>query len=131
MIFSQQYVKDYFEKYTPIAIEHEQKYGIPANITLAQAALESGYGRSKLARAHNNHFGIRTGAKYMSYSSVGYSFLHHARILSSNRYRSLFELDVSDYRSWAHEIQQCGYAQDSLYAKKIIFIIEKYIIVAR
>ena len=67
----------------------------------------------------------------MRYSSVEYSFIHHARVLQSKRYKSLFELGISDYRGWANEIQRCGYAQDSLYAKKLIYIIENYIIVVR
>ena len=125
---SQKYVRDYFEKYASIAIENEQKYGIPAEITLAQAALESGYGRSPLARNNKNHFGIKSGDRYAIYSSVEYSFKRHARVLRSNRYKSLFELDKSDYKAWAHEIQRCGYAEDSLYAKKLIYIIEHYII---
>ena len=127
LAFSQKYVRDYFEKYTPFAIEHEQKYGIPASITLAQAALESGYGRSRLAREHKNHFGIRNGVKYALYSSAEYSFVHHSRVLLSKRYELLFELDVSDYKGWAHGLQKCGYAQDSLYAQKLIYIIEHYI----
>ena len=127
LTFSQKYVAEYFEKYTPLAVGHERKYGIPASITLAQAALESGYGRSRLARVNKNHFGIKSGSRYMIYSSAEYSFSHHARVLQSERYKLLFKLDISDYKGWAHGLYECGYAQDSLYAKKLIFIIEKYI----
>lgn len=35
------------------------KYNIPASITLAQGLLESGAGKSRLARESNNHFGIK------------------------------------------------------------------------
>lgn len=35
------------------------EHGIPASITLAQGVLESGSGRSQLARRSNNHFGIK------------------------------------------------------------------------
>ena len=50
---------DYIEKYSSLAVKHQKQYGIPASITLAQGLLESGAGRSELARMSNNHFGIK------------------------------------------------------------------------
>jgi hypothetical protein len=38
-----------------MAMEQQQKYKIPASITLAQGLLESGAGRSRLATVANNH----------------------------------------------------------------------------
>jgi flagellum-specific peptidoglycan hydrolase FlgJ len=49
----------YIEKFAPVAVLHQQKYGIPASITLAQALLESQAGQSGLTARSNNHFGIK------------------------------------------------------------------------
>ena len=49
----------YIKQYSSLAIQHQKKYRIPASITLAQGLLESGAGRSELARKSNNHFGIK------------------------------------------------------------------------
>ncbi len=49
----------YFEKFHMLAVEEMHRSGIPASITLAQGALESGDGNSSLAREANNHFGIK------------------------------------------------------------------------
>ena len=49
----------YIEDYKDIAMEQQQKYKIPASITLAQGLLESGAGKGQLARKSNNHFGIK------------------------------------------------------------------------
>ena len=51
--------EEYIDKYKHIAIEHMERYGIPASITLAQGILESDSGNSNLARRSNNHFGIK------------------------------------------------------------------------
>lgn len=40
--------------------------GLPAGVTVAQAALESGWGRSELSRVANNYFGIKAHGKHAS-----------------------------------------------------------------
>lgn len=45
----------------PGALEIEKQYGIPALFTVAQAALESGWGNAAIG---NNLFGIKAGAAY-------------------------------------------------------------------
>lgn len=40
----------YIKEYNPLAIEQQNKYKIPASITLAQGLLESGAGQSSLAK---------------------------------------------------------------------------------
>lgn len=81
-----------------LAQETQAKYGVPASVTLAQYALESGYGSSSLAKRANNYFGIsgknvNTGKFVMSggrtwaaYNSKAESFYDHGRLLSTNLY---------------------------------------------
>lgn len=79
-----------------LAKESQAKYGVPASVTLAQYATESGYGKSWLAKNANNYFGIigsyngqsvyRTDRKWRKYSSMAESFDDHGRLLSSGRY---------------------------------------------
>ena len=52
-------VEEYIATFAPFAQQEMELYGIPASITLAQGILESGFGRSELARKTNNHFGIK------------------------------------------------------------------------
>ena len=133
----------YIEKYSNLAIQHMDKYGIPASITLAQGILESGAGMSDLARRSNNHFGIKchrgwSGSKvyaaddtpndcFRSYSRVEDSYQDHSEFLvGSVRYSSLFELSITDYKGWARGLQKSGYATDKAYANKLIKLIEDY-----
>jgi len=137
-------IDNYIEKYKIIALEQEKIYGIPAPITLAQGILESGAGRSGLARNANNHFGIKayggwTGRVYLAwddeaakskfrwYNSPSESFKDHSLFLKNNgRYRSLFSKSVYDYRGWANGLQQAGYATSQTYAKALIGYIDTY-----
>lgn len=48
---------DFFEKYYPFAKQSEEATGIPALVTLAQAAVESGWGERMSGQ--NNIFGIK------------------------------------------------------------------------
>jgi len=38
----------------------------------------------------------------------------------------LFDLNITDYQSWAKGLKKCGYATDPNYAERLILLIEKY-----
>lgn len=133
----------YIDRYGDLAVQHMERYRIPASITLAQGILESGAGMSELARRSNNHFGIKChrgwkGASvyaaddtpndcFRSYTSVEDSYRDHAEfLLAGVRYRALFELSITDYKGWARGLQKSGYATDRAYANKLIKLIEDY-----
>ena len=137
-------IRAYITEYTGIALEQERLYGIPAPITLAQGILESGAGKSGLATNANNHFGIKAAggwlggiylawddetqkSRFRVYSSAAASYEDHSKVLKeSNRYQSLFNYSVYDYRSWAYGLQKAGYASASQYAKALIGYIDAY-----
>ncbi len=132
----------YIEQYASIAQQQMKEHGIPASITLAQGLLESGAGKSELARNANNHFGIKCtsdwkgegyshddnkkGECFRKYSNVAESFEDHSKFLLRDRYASLFELKPTDYKGWANGLRRCGYATDPQYGPKLIKIIEDY-----
>lgn len=141
MKWSQQY-QIYIDQYKDLAVEEMLKYNIPASITLAQGVYESRAGMSDLATKGNNHFGIKChdwmgsttyhddDAKsecFRAYNNVYESYEDHSKFLAQNtRYKKLFSLDRTDYRSWAWGLKECGYATNPIYAQKIIQIIELY-----
>lgn len=140
----------YIHTYKLLAVEEMKEYGIPASIKLAQALVESDAGRSVLATRANNHFGIKcktwwnggqyfyadddldhsgelTASCFRIYNSAQESFRDHSLFLkSSERYVSLFGYEISDYHKWANGLQECGYATNPRYCKKLIQVIEKY-----
>lgn len=137
-------VQSYIAKYKSIALQNEKEFGIPAPIILAQGILESGAGTSGLTLASNNHFGIKAGSKWKGnvhlawddetqksrfrcYASAADSYRDHARLLTSNPcYRQLFNINIYDYRGWAHGLKKAGYATAPHYAQALIGIIDRY-----
>jgi len=143
----------YIEQYKDIAIQEMERAGVPASIKLAQAILESDFGRSDLARRANNHFGIKCGANwdgrefykedddydengklvkscFRVYRSPEASFIAHSEFLRDPtkefRYGFLFRLDPTDYRSWAIGLKRAGYATAATYHERLISLIETF-----
>lgn len=132
----------YINRYSKMAVEQQQAYGIPASITLAQGLLESAAGHSTLASKGNNHFGIKCHKEWQGdfmlrdddapdecfrvYSNAAESFRDHSIFLSRPRYKSLYDNDITDYAAWARGLSKCGYATDPNYAARLIAIIERY-----
>lgn len=132
------------------ALKEQEKSGIPAAITTAQAIDESGYGRKVPVDLNNktysfNLFGIKAKSgqefveiwttehingsnikikdKFAAYNSFEESIADRTRFLTENkRYASLFESD--DPEKWAHGLQDKGYATDPNYASKLISIMK-------
>lgn len=136
-------VERYLLKYYPVAVELMEEHKIPASITLAQAVLEGGAGRSKLVADANNHFGIKAGSRWKGRTVTAYdngkwcefraykntleSYEDHSNfLLVNNRYKFLFDLKITDYKGWAKGLKKAGYAEDKEYDKKLIRIIERY-----
>lgn len=144
---------DYITKYGRAAVLSMDRVGVPASIVLAQGVLESSAGTSDLATDANNHFGIKCGGNwngktfkkkdddrdkdgnlvescFRSYESVEESFVDHGQFLrdprKSTRYGFLFNLDRTDYKSWARGLQSAGYATSPDYADRLIDLIQRY-----
>ena len=110
-----------------LAQETEQKYGVPASVTLAQYALESGYGSSYLARTKNNYFGMRNGSSgFQEFESMAESFDAHGKLLTEERYSSKTEnaTTVSEYVNAIAETYAPSSDGNNNYAGNLLKIIE-------
>jgi len=136
-------IREYISKYKDIAIAEMQRTGIPASIKLAQGIHETSAGTSVLVQKSNNHFGLKcktewTGMTvkhtddapnecFRKYSNPADSYKDQSDYLRNTpRYASLFELDPTDYKSWATGLKRAGYATNPKYAPVLIKLIEEY-----
>ena len=124
------------------AQECQRRTGIPASITLAQAALESSWGSRALG---NNLFGIKADSswhgptvsfkttehlagkdvsltdKFRAYASWADGMVDHAQFLLKNpRYAACFKETTGE--GWARAVAKAGYGTDPDYAKKLLDI---------
>ena len=144
----------FIENISEGAISNYNKYGILPSITMAQAILESGWGNSELAVIHNNLFGIKadlrwngavativtnenyndsTVANFRKYDSINESIEDHGKFLYENsRYAEYGLFYGKDYKAQAQALEDAGYSTvknengESIYADKLISLIEKY-----
>jgi hypothetical protein len=139
---SQTSVVDYVNTFKDLAVSEMKRTGIPASITLAQGMIESDFGRSRLAREANNHFGIkchddwkgltvrqdddRRNECFRKYGRPEESFYDHSDFLrSGSRYKLLFDINPADYKGWARGLKKAGYATNPDYANMLIRSIEE------
>ena len=142
--------KKFIERVGALAAADMQKSGVLASLTIAQAILESGWGKSGLTVKGNALFGIKagkswTGAVYSgktqecydgvtfttvtglfrAYGSWAESVADHSDLLSCNaRYKAV--IGERDYKAACRAIAAAGYATDPKYADKLVQIIETY-----
>jgi len=143
--------RDFANRMWPHAVEASRSTGIPARFIVAQAALESGWGRAEIRNADGtssyNVFGIKAGRgwsgpvaeaatleyvngapgrsveRFRSYGSYGEAFLDFARLLRSEPRYAAVIADGRDLHAFAHGLAKAGYATDPAYAEKLLRII--------
>lgn len=139
--------RTFLDKIGPMAAANMQKTGILASLTIAQAILESGWGKSGLTLKANNLFGVKgtyngaslscktqewDGSKYITitaafrkYPSWAESVADHSALfLRLDRYKNL--RGCTDYKKACQYVREDGYATDPAYTTKLIRIIEAY-----
>ena len=109
-----------------LAQQVQAKYGIPASVTLAQYALESGYGTSNLAKTNNNYFGMRAGSKgWQTHASKADSFDRYGQLMSKPLYanKTAGATNVNQYVNAIAETYAPSSDGNNNYAGKILEII--------
>ncbi|AAP95805.1 integrating conjugative element protein [[Haemophilus] ducreyi] len=135
--------KEFIQQAMPIAKAIEEKWGVPAEVVIAQAALESGWGKHVKGNAY---FGIKgkgsqgsinfgtheviNGKKisindnFASYGGFGDAANGYGEFLNKNkRYREAFKHKDNPVE-FAKAIARAGYATDPDYANKLTKIIQ-------
>lgn len=141
----------FFTQIKDAVIKHNKNYGLFPSVTLAQAALESNFGQSQLAKNYFNLFGVKGNEKngalfstkefvndkwitindyFKIYNSFDESIEEHSKLLAygttwnKNQYAAV--LNAKNYQEAAYGLIKSGYATDPTYDEKLIKLIKQY-----
>lgn len=139
----------------PAAQQSQRESRVPTSVTLAQAILESGWGRSSLSANDRNFFGMKcfnnvsgayaagchaystqectaagicstTVATFRTYATSAASFTDHGMALKNlARYAAAFNY-TDNPNQFIAEVHKGGYATDPLYTTKLVNLMTKY-----
>lgn len=126
-----------------------KEYKILPSLTIAQAILESGWGKSDLTLKANNLFGIKAFSdwdgevykiktleydennnpfyetcNFKKYANWNDSILDHSKFLNKERYKNV--IGETNYKIACNAVKEAGYATDPNYPNKLIKLIEEY-----
>ena len=138
----------FFNKYAPLAIAASEGKNLFPSVFLAQAALESGWGESSLAKKYNNFFGIKADKSWKGkrvslktqevydgveetitdafrvYNNPSDSFYDRANFLIENqRYAKAGVFDSASPEEQSQKLKAAGYATAPNYAQSLINVI--------
>jgi flagellar protein FlgJ len=145
--------QEFVNKMLPSALQASAASGVPTQLILGQAALESGWGKREIVMPDGsnsyNLFGIKANAgwhgkvaevmtteykngvaskqveKFRAYSSYTEAFNDYAGMLSSNpRYANVMQ-QADSPAGMAQALQKSGYATDPKYAEKLVSVIKQ------
>ncbi|MFJ5562767.1 glycoside hydrolase family 73 protein [Lysinibacillus xylanilyticus] len=143
----------FIDEIAPLAVElNKQTGGVLPSVTIAQAILESNYGKSELAIKANNLFGIKGSYKgksvkmqtmeyknnksytieteFRAYPDLKSAFIDHTKLIlegtSWNEHQYYDVLAAANYQEAAHALKKNHYSTDPMYPEKLIAIIEQY-----
>ena len=148
----QAHVEAFVSRLLPAAQRASEASGVPAQLIMAQAALESGWGKREIRKEDGsssfNVFGIKADrswkgavaesatteyvngvpqkirAAFRAYGSYDEAFADYAKFLANNpRYSGV--LAARDPAEAAHGLQRAGYATDPEYGGKLVRIMRQ------
>lgn len=132
----------FVERLLPLAREAARTLGVAPQAILAQAALETGFGRHQPGGNSHNLFGIKAGgrwqgaavtatttevrdgtaraetARFRAYADEAEGVRDYVRLLQHPRYTAAREAGT-DVARFAQALQSAGYATDPRYAEKL------------
>lgn len=142
--------QEFIEQIAAYVKKYAASYGILVHSpVIAQAILESGWGKSKLAATYHNYFGLKCGSKWTGksvnlttqeeyepgtlttikdnfrvYDSMEEGVKGYFEFIQSDRYQNL--KGITDPKTYLEMIRADGYATSSAYVENNMKLVEQY-----
>lgn len=137
--------RNFYKSILPATMQSYSETGVLPSLTLAQGAIESGWGESGLAKKYNNYFGMKAGKSWKGavanlktkeeykagspvtitdgfrvYSSPSESVLDHGKLLTNPRYAEVINRSKAlDAMGAVQAVKDAGYATSSTYVQTV------------
>lgn len=134
----EQVIAAFIRRFSNVAQTEQEKFGIPASITLANALLHGRAGQGPAALEHHNFFhlpcgkdwpgatGREAGRCIRAYENAWTSFRDHSLFITSGNFSPMTQFSATDYRRWAAGLEELGFNKTDDLAKQLLQTIDRY-----
>lgn len=134
----EQVVAAFLRRFSNVAQAEQEKYGIPASLTLANALLHGRAGQADAAKDYHNYFGLdcgddwpgatgrSAGQCYRAYENAWTSFRDHSLHITSGKFAAMTQFGNTDYRRWAAGLEELGFNDTSDLAEQLVRTVDRY-----
>jgi hypothetical protein len=134
----EQVIAAFVRRFSNVAQTEQEKFGVPASITLASALLHGRAGRSPAAQNHHNFFNLPCGSDWpgatgreagrciRAYENAWTSFRDHSLFITSGKFSAMTQFPEADYRRWAAGLEELGFNKTDDLAKQLLGTIDRY-----
>lgn len=130
----------YVKQYQQTVIALSDSFGIPAELIMGIALVESGAGSSQVCKNLHNHFGIKASKHYQNYNGFksrfkfyetdSLSFVDFCAYVKRRKYYAQLKGNFN-YNAWLNAMAKSGYSgSPKAWKSKIRTTIKKYNLVA-
>lgn len=134
----EQTIAAFIRRFSNVAQTEQEKFGVPASITLANALLHGRAGLSPAAQKHHNFFnlpcssdwpgatGREAGRCIRAYENAWTSFRDHSLFITSGNFTVMTQFSETDYQRWASGLEELGFNKTDDLAKQLTRTIDRY-----
>lgn len=134
----EQVIAAFIRRFSNVAQAEQEKFGIPASITLASALLHGQAGDAPAAETYLNYFALGcqegwsgptgrvSGQCVRAYENAWTSFRDHSLYITSGKFNAMTQFSETDYRRWAAGLEELGFNDTDDLANQLLRTIDRF-----
>jgi len=134
----EQVIAAFIRRFSNVAQAEQDKFGIPASVTLASALLHGQAGDAPAAKTYLNYFALGcevdwsgptgrvNGQCVRAYENAWTSFRDHSLYVTSGKFAAMTQFSETDYRRWAAGLEELSFNGTDDLAEQLLRTIDRY-----
>jgi len=128
----------FIRRFSNVAQAEQEKFGVPASVTLAAGLLYGRAGAAEAAKAHHAYFGLGCDADWpgatgrangqcvRAYENAWTGFRDFSLYVTSGRFEAMKQFSETDYRKWSAGLEELGYGDTDGLAEQLVRTVDRY-----